>query len=76
MKRFLLIILSFIIYQLAFSVCAIAQGYFGEAQWIGAITREDAKIPEGRHYSGNVIKETKAAWDKAYQRFLEVSGKR
>ena len=65
MKRFLLIILSFIIYQLAFSVCAIAQGYFGEAQWIGAITREVAKIPEGRHYSGNAIKKTKAEWDKA-----------
>ena len=42
-----------------------AQGYFGEAQWIGAITRKDAKIPEGRLCSGSVIKETKAAWDKA-----------
>ena len=65
MKRFLLITLSFIIYHLAFSVSALAQGYFGEAQWIGAITREDAKIPEGRHYSGNFLKETKAEWDKA-----------
>ena len=65
MKRFLLISLSFIIYHLSFSVSAIAQGYFGEAQWIGAITREDAKIPEGRHYSGNFLKETKAEWDKA-----------
>jgi hypothetical protein len=65
MKRFLLISLSFIIYHLSFSVSVIAQGYFGEAQWIGAITREDAKIPEGRHYSGNFLKETKAEWDKA-----------
>ena len=65
MKRFLLISLSFIIYHLSFSVSAIAQGYFGEAQWIGAITRKDAKIPEGRLCSGNVIKETKAEWDKA-----------
>ena len=42
-----------------------AQGYFSEAQWIGAITRKDAKIPEGRQYNGNVIKETKAEWDKS-----------
>jgi hypothetical protein len=42
-----------------------AQGYFDEAQWIGAITRKDAKLPTGRLYSGNVIKQTKAEWDKA-----------
>ena len=42
-----------------------AQGYFGEAQWIGAITRKDAKIPEGRLCSGSVIKQTKAAWEAA-----------
>ena len=42
-----------------------AQDYFGEAQWIGAITRKDANIPVGRHYSGSVLKESKAAWDKA-----------
>ena len=38
---------------------------FGDAQWIGAITKADANIPAGRHYSGNVLKESKAAWDKA-----------
>lgn len=38
---------------------------FGNAQWIGAITKADANTPAGRHYSGNVLKETKAAWDKA-----------
>ena len=38
---------------------------FGNAQWIGAITKADANIPAGRHYSGNVLKESKAAWDKA-----------
>ena len=65
MKRFLLITLSFIIYHVAFSICAIAQGYFGEAQWIGAITKAEANIPEGRLCSGNVIKQTKEAWDKA-----------
>ena len=38
---------------------------FGDAQWIGAITKADANIPVGRHYTGNVLKESKAAWDKA-----------
>ena len=38
---------------------------FGNAQWIGAIMKADAKTPAGRHYSGNVLKESKAAWDKA-----------
>jgi hypothetical protein len=59
MRIALFFILSFIFSPIG------AQDYFGEAQWIGAITRKDAKIPEGRHYSGNVIKETKDAWDKA-----------
>ena len=59
MRIALFFILSFIFSPIG------AQDYFGEAQWIGAITRKDAKIPEGRLYSGNVIKETKAAWDKA-----------
>ena len=39
--------------------------YFGRAQWIGAITKADAKTPVGRHYSGSVLKETKAAWAQA-----------
>ena len=38
---------------------------FGDAQWIGAITKADANTPAGRHYSGSVLKESKAAWDKA-----------
>ena len=59
MRIALFFILSFIFSPIG------AQDYFGEAQWIGAITRKDAKIPEGRLCSGNVIKETKAAWDKA-----------
>ena len=59
MRIVLFFILSFIFSPIG------AQDYFGEAQWIGAITRKDAKIPEGRLCSGNVIKETKAAWDKA-----------
>ena len=59
MRIALFFILSFIFSPIG------AQDYFGEAQWIGAITRKDGKIPEGRLCSGNVIKETKAAWDKA-----------
>ena len=42
-----------------------AQDYFGGAQWIGAITREQAHLPEGRHYNGAVLKETKELWAKA-----------
>ena len=61
-QNILPVVLFFILYFL-FSPIG-AQDYFGEAQWIGAITREDAKIPEGRHYSGNFLKETKAEWDK------------
>ena len=38
---------------------------FGDAQWIGAITKADAKTPVSRHYSGSVLKESKAAWDQA-----------
>ena len=41
---------------------ASAQDYFGGAKWIGAITRQDARIPEGRTYTGGVLKETKALW--------------
>ena len=59
MRIALFFILSFIFSPIG------AQDYFGEAQWIGAITYKDAKIPEGRLCSGNVIKETKAAWDQA-----------
>ena len=54
-----------LLYLFTFLPLLFAQDYFGDAQWIGAITRKDAKIPEGRLCSGNVIKETKAAWDKA-----------
>ena len=38
---------------------------FEGAQWIGAITRRDAHLPEGRTYSGSDLKkpEVKAAWE-------------
>lgn len=60
MKKNLLAIL----FSLA-SLVIQAQDYFGGAQWIGAITREQAHIPEGRHYQGSVLKETKELWAKA-----------
>ena len=39
---------------------------FGGAQWIGAITRQQANTPEGRHYQGAVLKESKNFWAKAH----------
>lgn len=38
---------------------------FGHAQWIGAITRKQAKTPEGRLYQGAVLKETRGLWQQA-----------
>ena len=72
MKRLIfLLVFSYsriLVFLLVFSsscLLAFSQDYFGEAQWIGAITRAKANIPEGRLCSGSVIKQTKAAWDKA-----------
>ena len=56
--------LLFLILYFLFSPIG-AQDYFGGADWIGAISREDAHIPEGRHYTGSVLKETKEAWANA-----------
>ena len=56
--------LLFLILYFLFSPIG-AQDYFGGADWIGAISREDAHIPEGRHYTGSVLKETKEAWAQA-----------
>ena len=52
-------------YLFALLPLTFAQNVFGDAKWIGAITKADAKTPEGRHYTGNVLKETKAEWDQA-----------
>ncbi|MBR2881064.1 MAG: hypothetical protein IKB96_01705, partial [Prevotella sp.] len=43
---------------------ANAQQPFGESKWIGAICKSQTSIPEGRHYSGGVLKEQKVkeAW--------------
>jgi hypothetical protein len=37
---------------------------FTKSHWIGAITKADAKLPEGRNYTGGVLKrdDVKAAW--------------
>ena len=47
------------------STMAAAQDYFGGGQWIGAITRQQARIPEGRHYNGSILKETRQQWSEA-----------
>ncbi len=52
-------------YLFALLPLTFAQNVFGDAKWIGAITKADAKTPEGRHYTGSVLKETKAEWDQA-----------
>ncbi|MBQ7421655.1 MAG: family 78 glycoside hydrolase catalytic domain [Prevotella sp.] len=61
MKRyFLLIAVAFL------SLCAAADDFSPiiQAQWVGAITRADARIPEGRNFSGGKLKgEAKALWD-------------
>ena len=60
MKRGVLVILVLLV-----SLVVLGQDYMGGAKWIGAITRKDAKIPEGRHYQGAVLKESKALWAQA-----------
>ena len=38
---------------------------FSSGKWIGAITRQDAKLPQGRNFTGAELRkpEVKAAWD-------------
>ena len=57
-------------YTIVILFCALLQSAtaqnadFGSARWIGAITRADAHLPEGRTFSGTELKkpEVKAAW--------------
>lgn len=65
MRRFLVKLVRLVTLVIIGIIPVQAQDYFGGAQWIGAITREQAHIPEGRHYQGSVLKETKALWAKA-----------
>ena len=45
-------------------IFAQSGGDFGSAQWIGAMTRQQAHIPQGRNFTGAKLKEpaVKAAW--------------
>ena len=65
MRRFLVKLVGLVILVILGVSSSFAQDYFGGAQWIGAITRQQAHIPEGRHYQGAVLKETKEFWAKA-----------
>ena len=42
----------------------LAQADFGSARWIGAMTQQEAQLPEGRNFTGAKLKEpaVKAAW--------------
>lgn len=60
MGRTLLLILTVLL-----SLPTAAQDYMGGARWIGAITRGDARLPEGRTYQGSVLKETRTLWAQA-----------
>ena len=50
--------------SLTFPSAAIAQSDFAGARWIGAITKKDARLPEGRNFTGAKLKEpaVKEAW--------------
>ena len=65
MRRFLVKLVGLVILVFIGIIPVQAQDYFGGAQWIGAITRQQAHIPEGRYYQGAVLKESKSLWAKA-----------
>ena len=65
MRRFLVKLVGLVILVILGVSSSFAQDYFGGAQWIGAITRQQAHIPAGRHYQGAVLKESKSLWAKA-----------
>lgn len=65
MRRLLVKLVGLVILVILGVSSSFAQDYFGGAQWIGAITRQQAHIPEGRHYQGAVLKESKSLWAKA-----------
>ena len=65
MRRFLVRLVGLVTLVILGVSSSFAQDYFGGAQWIGAITRQQAHIPEGRYYQGAVLKESKSLWAKA-----------
>lgn len=44
---------------------ASAQQVFADAQWIGAITRAQSRLPLGRHYTGGELKASRQQWADA-----------
>ena len=65
MRKLLVKLVGLVILVILGVSSSFAQDYFGGAQWIGAITRQQAHIPEGRYYQGAVLKESKSLWAKA-----------
>ena len=55
----------FLLFAITLRMAAQSPTCFGEAQWIGAITRQQANIPKGRHYTGGILKQTRALWNAA-----------
>lgn len=55
-------VLSFFLFALL--SLSYSQDDFMNAEWIGAITRKDARLPEGRNFTGAKLKEplVRAAW--------------
>ena len=71
MKRLLftwLLVVCHVVLDMAQNCCVDAQpecgAVFGTAQWIGAITQQEARLPQGRNFTGAKLKEpaVKEAW--------------
>lgn len=44
---------------------ALAQQAFDGAQWVGAITRAQSRLPTGRHFTGGELKASRQQWAQA-----------
>lgn len=44
---------------------ALAQQAFDGAQWVGAITRAQSRLPIGRHFTGSELKASRQQWAQA-----------
>lgn len=55
-----------LLFFVSFPLILWANSDFEGAQWIGAISRKQARIPTGRHYNGNLLKDpaVKTAWQQ------------
>ena len=56
--------IGFLLVIIAYCLAGRAQSDFGTAQWIGHMTQQQARLPEGRNFTGAKLKEAavKAAW--------------